>query len=67
MLTNVTTAITSGVSGIITSVTSAIPIGFDNLFVTSEGDLTNFASLALYMTGFGISVGLARWLAAKVG
>lgn len=69
MLTAVTTAITSGVTGVMTSITSAIPVGFDNLFVASgdAGGVTNFASFALYFTGFGLTVSLARWLAAKVG
>ena len=67
MLEKITSAITGGVSGIISSVTKAIPTGFDNLFSGTEGELTNFASFALYMLGFGISIGLARWLAAKVG
>lgn len=69
MLTAITSAITSGVTGIMTSITSAIPVGFDNLFVSgAEGTaITNFAQFSLYMTGFGITIGLARWLASKVG
>ena len=67
MLESITTAITSGLSGIVTSITSAIPDGFDNLFVGTEGNLTNFAQLTFYLVGFGIAVGTARMLASKVG
>ena len=67
MLTSATEAITSGISGIITSITSALPSGFDNLFVAEGGDLTNFAQVTFYFLGFGIAVGAARMLAAKVG
>ena len=67
MLTSATEAITSGISGIITSITSALPDGFDNLFVGAEGNLTNFAQITFYFLGFGLAVGAARMLAAKVG
>ena len=69
MLTSATEAITSGISGIITSITSALPTGFDNLFVNagSEGGLTNFAQVTFYFLGFGLAVGAARMLASKVG
>lgn len=67
MLTAATDAITSGISGIITSITSAIPDGFDNLFVGTEGQLTNFAQVTFYFLGFGLAVGFARMLAGKVG
>ena len=67
MLSSLTEAITSGVSGIMTSVTTAIPVGFDNLLVGAEGNLTNFAEFGLYFIGFGMTVGLARWLAHKLG
>lgn len=68
MLQNITTAITSGISGIVTSITSAIPVGFDNLFAAGEtGEISNFAQITLYMLGFGLAVGSAKMLAAKVG
>ena len=66
MLQNITEAITGGISGIVSSVTSAIPDGFDNLFVDGDG-LTNFASLTFYLIGFGLALGAARMLASKVG
>lgn len=67
MLSNATEAITSGISGILTSITSAIPDAFDNLFVGTEGNLTNFAQITFYFLGFAIAVGSARMLASKVG
>ena len=67
MLTHATEAITSGISGIISSITEAIPVGFDNLFTTAEGDLSNFAQITFYFLGFGIAVAAAKMLAAKVG
>ena len=67
MLTALTSAITSGISGIVTSITSAIPQGFDNLFVGDGGDPTNFAQITFYFLGFGLAVGAAKMLAAKVG
>ena len=65
MLTSVTTAITAGVESVISTVTSSIPTAFDNLFL-AEGKLTTFAEVTFYFIGFGISIGLARWLASKV-
>ena len=67
MLTAITESITSGISGIITSVTSAIPQGFDNLCVGTDNNLTNFAQISFYLMGFGLAVGAARMLASKVG
>ena len=67
MLTNATEAITSGISGIITSITSAIPSGFDNLFVGTDGNLTNFAQISFYFLGFGLAVVAAKMLVRKVG
>ena len=66
MLTSLTEAITAGVSGVITPITTTVPTAFDNLFVSGDG-ITNFAQVSLYFVGFGISVALGRWLAAKVG
>ena len=65
MLTSITTAITSGVESVISTVTSSIPTAFDNLFL-ADGKLTTFAEVTFYFIGFGISIGLARWLASKV-
>lgn len=66
MLTSITQAITSGVESVISTVTSSIPTAFDNLFTTTDGKLTAFAEVTFYFIGFGISIGLARWLASKV-
>ena len=67
MLSAITTAITSGVESVISTVTTSIPTAFDNLFIGTEGNLTTFAEVTFFFVGFGISIGLARWLASKVG
>lgn len=60
MGSKIVSAITDGVTGLVKPLTSAFVDGFNNMFTTSTGDLTGFATFCLVLMGVGAVFGVTK-------
>lgn len=55
------------ISGVVEGVTSAVTSGFNNLIVTTSGNISNLAIWGLVFGGIGLVIGIVRRFTRKVG
>ena len=67
MIAKFVEAIVSVISGITKGFAATFVDGADTLLLTTEGNLTNFASFGIIVLGIGLVTGIVSWIASRVG
>ncbi|MDR3263647.1 MAG: hypothetical protein LBT30_04985 [Clostridiales bacterium] len=58
--------IVTAISGLLEGIGGSIVSFFDNVFVTSTGEITVFATVMLSFVGIGFALFFVRWLLSRV-